>query len=95
MRTQFLKITKGKSTKSERKFAEACKRMHVPFRTKVKINNHEVDFLIRNYAIEINGHSQDAQRNSMLVGLGYTPIHLTNDAVSSPNLELIIKSLCQ
>lgn len=57
---------------------ELCKLHHIPFRTKVKIQGREIDFLIKNLAIEIDSHPQDPEKNSMLFNQGYTPIHLFN-----------------
>ena len=79
MRTQLLKLTRGKSTKSERVFLEVLKSHHIPFRAKVKIGTHEVDFLIRDKLIvELNGHEQDSERNNEFIKLGYVPIHISN-----------------
>ena len=77
------KMRKGISTSAERRFAELLKRNHIPFQTKVKINNKEVDFLIGKYAIEINGHQQDTDKNVMLAKAGFIPIHFHNSEVNS------------
>lgn len=78
MRHQLLKLGTRHSTKAERRFSELLKELRIPFQTKVKINNREVDFLIGEYAIDIDGHPQDVYKNRMLMSLGYNPIHLTN-----------------
>lgn len=65
-------------TKAERVFARALQDQHIPFRTKVKIQGREIDFLIGQYAIEIDGHAQDETKNYMLIEQGYNPIHFTN-----------------
>lgn len=57
---------------------ELLKRLHIPFRTKVIVKDREVDFIIRQYAIEIDGHPQDTLKNIMLVQEGFIPIHLYN-----------------
>jgi len=95
MRYQYLKLTKGKSTKAERVFAEMLKRNRVPFRAKVKVNGREVDFLIGNFAIEINGHDQIITKNSSLLENGYIPFHFTNREVLEDilSIELQIKKL--
>lgn len=88
MRAQLLKLQKGKSTKAERIFAELCKELHVPFRSKVRISGREVDFLIGNYAIEINGHEQLISKNSLVLELGYIPVNISNDEVIQHRDEL-------
>lgn len=75
------------STKAERRFHELLKKLHIPFKTKVKIQGREIDFIIGKYAIDIDGHEQDVSKNKMLVEHGYSPIHLSNMSVSNPNLE--------
>jgi very-short-patch-repair endonuclease len=78
MRTQ----TKRKHfTKAERIFVRTLQELHVPFQAKVIISGREVDFIIGNYAIEIDGHDQDGSKNEMLVAEGYIPVHLTNKEV--------------
>lgn len=66
------------STKAERKFHELLKKLHIPFKTKVRIQGREVDFLIGRYAIEIDSHSQDVSKNHMLMEEGYYPVHFNN-----------------
>ena len=77
------KMRKGISTSAERRFAELLKRNHIPFQTKVKINNKEVDFLIGKYAVEISGHQQDTDKNVMLAKAGFVPIHFHNTEVNN------------
>ena len=93
MRIQLLKLKKGISTKAERRFAEILKNNHIPFKTKVIIEKREVDFVIGKYAIGIDGHEQDTDKNVLLVKAGYVPIHFNNNEV---NDEIInkIKKLC-
>jgi very-short-patch-repair endonuclease len=76
-------MRKGISTSAERRFAELLKRNHIPFQTKVKINNKEVDFLIGKYAIEINGHAQNTDKNEMFARAGYIPLHFHNSEVNN------------
>jgi len=83
MRTQILRLQKKKSTKAERRFAEILKRNHIPFRTKVIINNREIDFIIGRYAIDIDGHRQATGKNEMLVSAGFIPIHISNDEIKN------------
>jgi hypothetical protein len=93
MRHQLLKIIKGKSTKAERRMVELLKKYHIPFRAKVKIQDREIDFLIGKYAIEIDGHLQDAEKNKQLVEAGYIPVHLGNWVIGS-QLESWLKDIC-
>jgi very-short-patch-repair endonuclease len=84
-------------TKAERVFVRLLQELQVPFKAKVIIANREVDFLIKNFVIEINGHDQDGHKNFDLIELGLTPIHFSNKELTS-NRELIkdklIKLLC-
>jgi very-short-patch-repair endonuclease len=87
MRRQLLKLKKGKSTKAERQFSELLKKGHIPFRTKVVIKNREIDFVIGLYAIDIDGHRQDSEKNVLLVKTGYIPIHISNNEVKQINVN--------
>src|SRR5258708_18950336 len=91
-RYQQNKLKRGHSTKSERKFMEICKKLHIPFKTKVKIQGKEIDFIIGKYAIEIDAHSQNVKKNWMLINEGYNPIHLANWDVNE-NLEWWLKKI--
>lgn len=85
---QINKLTKRHSTKGERRFMEACKKLHIPFQAKVMIQGREIDFLIGNYAIEIDSHQQDPEKNKMLIAQGLNPIHMSN---TSPFEEWLTK----
>lgn len=95
MRTIINKLKKGHSTKAERRFMELCKELHIPFKAKVKIEGREVDFIIGKYVIEIDGHEQDVEKNYMLIRNGYSPIHYTNNEISSPNIKEWLKDIWQ
>lgn len=82
MRTQIIKLKKRHSTKNERRFMENLKRNHIPFKYKVKIEGREIDFIIGQYAIEIDGHKQDGSKNEMLARNGYIPIHINNNEIN-------------
>ena len=92
MRNQLNKLTHH-STKAERRFSEILKKLHIPFQTKVKINDREIDFLIKNYAIDIDGHKQDVAKNKMLIEAGYNPIHFNNNEIPNPNLIEWLKEI--
>jgi hypothetical protein len=71
-------IDKKHFTKAERRFVRRLQENHIPFKTKIKINGREVDFLIGKQAIDIDGHSQNIEKNKMLLNEGYLPIHINN-----------------
>ena len=61
---------------------EILKDNHIPFIAKKKINGREVDFLCGKYAIDIDGHEQDGEKNKMLVEAGYIPLHYHNSEIT-------------
>lgn len=71
---------------------ELLKENHIPFRAKVMIGGREVDFIVGKYAIDIDGHEQDASKNEMLVKYGWIPIHYTNSEI---NKDLNTDYLCR
>ena len=74
-------ILKKQSTKAERIVYEILKELHIEFKHRWIINGKEVDFLIGNIVLEINGHEQSGERNHFLANLGYVPIHINNKEV--------------
>ena len=78
-----MKINKRNFTKAERKFARFLQENKISFKTKVKIDNREIDFLIGKYAIEIDCHEQDGLKNEMLVREGFIPIHFSNREIKN------------
>ena len=86
-------IQKKNSTKPERIMYEVLKEMKVPFKHRWIINEREVDFIIGDYAIEIDGHEQDTFKNKYLVMAGLTPIHLHNSEVNRENIINLIKQI--
>ena len=91
-------LDKKHNTKSERIFGRLLQELHIPFRTKVQISGHEVDFLIERYAVEIDGHSQATQKNEQLASIGYIPLHFSNQEIYNDreNIKLKLKQLkCQ
>lgn len=74
---------------------EVLKQLHIPFYHRWIIHGKEVDFLIGNIIIELDGHDQDAMRNNFLASKGYIPIHL-NNRVSEDRTSLtqLITQLC-
>lgn len=53
----------------------------------------EIDFIVKNYAIEIDGHTQDVSKNWMLRSLGYNVVHLNNNEIPNPNLIEWLKNI--
>lgn len=82
-------LTKLNSTKAERRFAERLKALHISFGHRININGREVDFIIKQYAIDIDGHEQDGDKNVMLVKSGYTPLHIDNKSVRIISLNFL------
>ncbi len=74
-------LDKKHFTKAERVFGRLLQELKIPFKTKIKINNLEIDFLIGRYAIEIDGHEQVGKKNHLLAEAGYIPIHFTNQEI--------------
>ena len=84
-------INKRQSTKPERIFAEILKRNRIPFRFREILDGREIDFIILDkFAVEINGHDQDAQRNAWLVSKGLSPIHYNNSQLYEKREEVEI-----
>jgi len=81
-------IKRRSSTKPERIFSEILKKHHIPFDYSVIIDGKEIDFIIGNYAIEIDGHEQSSQRNAWLIKLGYVPLHYANHALRHNRAEV-------
>lgn len=73
-------------TKSERIFGELLKRHRIPFEAKAMVLGREIDFLVGNLAIEINGHDQRIDKNSRLLQHGFIPVNITNGDIHN-NLE--------
>jgi len=86
-------IDKKKSTKPERLFYEVLKELHIPFKHRWIIEGREVDFIVGNYAIEIDGHEQDTNKNELLASIGYIPIHLHNSEINRTNIINLLKQI--
>ena len=74
-------ITKRSSTKAERIFYEILKKNHIPFKHRVMLDGHEIDFIVGKYAIEIDGHEQSPRRNDWLIKKDLIPLHYHNKAL--------------
>jgi len=89
------RITTKHSTKAERRFYECLKALRIPFKHRWMIQDKEIDFIVGKYAIEINGHKQNTDKNEMLVSAGYIPIHFSNDDTLDKNNLINILKQCQ
>lgn len=78
-------LTKKNSTRAERVFAQALNDLRLPFEHRAIVKGMEVDFLVGQYAIEIDGHTQNAEKNLMLKRVGYIPVHLSNAQLKEIN----------
>lgn len=88
-------ISKKHSTKGERIVFEVLKELHIPFKHRWLVNGHEVDFIIGNVALEINGHPQSPERNKLMVEAGYVPLHIPNEDINKAHITQLIKLLWQ
>jgi very-short-patch-repair endonuclease len=69
---------------------ELLKINKIPFKSKIKINGREVDFICGKYAIDIDGHEQDSEKNAMLVREGFVPIHIGNLSAATTDISFLI-----
>lgn len=92
-----INLKKKHYTKPERILGRLLQENHIPFKAKVIIGGREVDFLVNNIAIEVDGHTQDGLKNNMLVSLGYLPVHFHNEEIYNNREQILktIKQLCQ
>ena len=92
-----MRITKRHSTKSERIVYEILKELHIKFKHRWLIKGREVDFIVGNIAIEIDGHEQDEEKNNMLIENGYVPVHFHNSEIlnNRPLITQILLCLLQ
>lgn len=72
---------------------EVLKSKKIPFKHRWLIDGKEVDFIIGNYVIEVNGHDQDTQKNEFLASRGFSPIHIHNSEVSEEYIINLINKI--
>jgi hypothetical protein len=77
-------LLRSNSTSAERRVYEVLKQLHIPFKHRWIVDGLEIDFLIGDMALEIDGHIQKVNRNHKILELGFTPIHLSNEATKNP-----------
>ena len=70
---------------------ELLKKLHIPFHYKIFVENREVDFIVGNLAVEIDGHEQDSAKNWMLIKNGYDIVHLNSWEIPNPHLMQWLK----
>lgn len=68
---------------------ELLKKEHIPFTTKKIIKGREIDFIVGEFAIDIDGHEQDSDKNEMLVKEGYVPIHYYNNEIKNIKINYL------
>lgn len=81
-------IKKKNSTKHERIFYELLKKHKIPFKHRWLVDGREIDFIVGEYAIEINGHEQDEQKTIFLIEHGFVPIHIPNEQLENELINL-------
>ncbi len=86
------RITKKHSTKTERIVYEVLKELKIPFKHRWMIGGREIDFVIGQLCLEIDGHEQDVEKNNDLVKLGYIPIHLHNSEINRDNIIKLLQT---
>ena len=84
-----MNIDKRHFTKAERIFARRLQENHIPFKTKIKINGREVDFICGRSALDIDGHEQSGDKNRMLVEAGYVPLHIDNKSAGMIDISFL------
>jgi len=78
------RLLSSSSTKAERRVYEVLKELHIPFKHRWLVGGLEIDFIIGDMALEIDGHEQDPERNHKILEMGLAPIHLSNEATKNP-----------
>lgn len=78
-------VERRHSTQAERRVYEVLKELKIPFKHRWLAGGMELDFVIGKYVLDIDGHPQDANRNHRIMGLGLTPLHLSNEATKDSN----------
>ena len=83
------------STKSERRLIEVFKELQIPFKHRWLLLNYEVDFLIGNIVIEVDGKKkQSVEKNKTLLEAGYNVIRLHNVATKErSHIKLFITKI--
>jgi very-short-patch-repair endonuclease len=81
-------VSRKHSTKPERIVYELLKELRIPFRHRWKIGRLEIDFLVGRYAIDIDGHEQNGERNHKIAEMGYVPIHFHNSEILNNRQEI-------
>jgi len=83
------------STKSERRLIEVFKELRIPFKHRWLLLGYEVDFLIGNIIIEVDGRKkQSVEKNKTLTEAGYDVIRISNLATKErSHIKLFITKI--
>ncbi len=74
---------------------EILKELRIPFLHRWRVGRSEVDFLVGKFAIDLDGHAQDGDRNFDLIERGYVPIHFSNrQLLNRETIKLELIKLC-
>jgi len=76
-------LSKKHFSKYERRFGRMLQELRIPFKAKQIIQGYEVDFLIGQNVIEIDGHIQNTTKNKVLMENGYNVYHFQNNEVTN------------
>lgn len=92
MRSQILKLTRGNSTKEERRVGELLKRNKIKFKTKWRIGQYEADFVIGRVVVECDGsihQSTNTQKDIYFASQGYVTLHVSRLGKGSDLISII------
>ena len=64
--------------------------LRIPFKIKSIIKGFEIDFLIGNNVIEIDGHIQNTNKNKILMEAGYNVYHFDNSEIGEKSKQWLI-----
>lgn len=88
MRFQLLKL----KTKGEKRVGEILKRHRIKFKAKQRVGKYEVDFVIGNVVLEVDGevHQEIKQEKDVfLAQKGFVPLHIQDKEISAIEKELL------
>ena len=85
------------NSKPERIFADFLKENHIKYEFHKKVGSYQLDFIIGNIVIEIDGkqhdYSRDSNKNHYLVNKGYITYHFTAQEIRNGHYKHIINEL--
>lgn len=84
-------------SKPERIFSELLKRNAIKYEFHKKVGLYELDFVIGNIVVEIDGkhhdYAKDGEKNHYLASNGYTPYHFTAQEIRNDNYKQTLKNV--